>query len=154
VNLSVHNDEDYGMSVAEALCSGIPAILTDWGGLASFRLEQMPEASTYIPVQIGERNKLIDYASVVAALQASLEAGHFQEREKLSRLAIERFGIQAVEEIVRTVLTTTPEPFTKFTAFFEYIAGRVRLKQGLYLTTKQTISKLYREIYSSYVRNH
>ena len=93
VNLSVHNDEDYGMSVAEAQCSGLPAILTDWGGLASFHHDEMPEATKYIPVVIGKRSKLIHYQSVVDAFEQAFKNGHFKNRKEISELALGKFGV-------------------------------------------------------------
>lgn len=36
VSFSTYNDEDYGMSVAEALCCGLPCLLSNWGGFNTF----------------------------------------------------------------------------------------------------------------------
>lgn len=36
LSLSLHHDEDYGMSPAEALATGLPSVLSDWGGYSSF----------------------------------------------------------------------------------------------------------------------
>jgi len=33
VSFSTYNDEDYGMSVAEALACGLPCLLSNWGDL-------------------------------------------------------------------------------------------------------------------------
>ncbi|NCN26094.1 glycosyltransferase, partial [bacterium] len=33
---SLYHDEDYGMSVAESLMTGLPCLITDWGGYSSF----------------------------------------------------------------------------------------------------------------------
>ncbi|MCC6278510.1 MAG: glycosyltransferase family 4 protein [Oligoflexia bacterium] len=37
VSLSTFHDEDFGMAPAEALCQGVPAILTNWAGYSGFR---------------------------------------------------------------------------------------------------------------------
>lgn len=37
VSMSTHNDEDYGMSPAEALSCGLPSLLSNWGGYAAFK---------------------------------------------------------------------------------------------------------------------
>ena len=37
ISLSTYNDEDFGMSPAEALLTGLPCMLSDWGGYDSFK---------------------------------------------------------------------------------------------------------------------
>lgn len=37
VSLSLYHDEDYGMAPGEAICCGLPVVLSDWGGYTSFR---------------------------------------------------------------------------------------------------------------------
>ncbi|MBA2405776.1 MAG: glycosyltransferase, partial [Bdellovibrionales bacterium] len=69
MNLSVHNDEDYGMSVAEAQFTGLPIGLTDWGGLASFHHPELPQATSFIPVKIGVRSKQISITQVRKTLR-------------------------------------------------------------------------------------
>lgn len=154
VNLSVHNDEDYGMSVAEAQCSGMPSILTDWGGLASFYHDDMPEAVKFIPVKIGLKSKLIHYESVVLAMEEAFKKSHFKNREEIAKKSMARFGVEAGHEIVTTILATKPKPFTQFTPFFDKVLEKYSLTGTPYITESKTINKLYREIYSSYVRDH
>ncbi|MBI3557211.1 MAG: glycosyltransferase family 4 protein, partial [Deltaproteobacteria bacterium] len=51
ISPSLHHDEDFGMSPAEALMCGVPAVLTDWGGYGQFIQD---EADGYnIPVRLG-----------------------------------------------------------------------------------------------------
>lgn len=154
MNLSVHNDEDYGMSVAEAQCSGLPAILTDWGGLASFYHKELPEATRYIPVRIGKRSKVIHYASVVAAFEEAMKHGQFKNRDKISELALNKFGVEAGYKIVSTVAERKSEGFTAFTPFFQKVLAQFQFTAQPYITDSKNINNLYREIYSSYVREH
>jgi len=154
VNLSVHNDEDYGMSVAEAQCSGLPAILTDWGGLASFHHDEMPEATRYIPVVIGKRSKLIHYQSVVSAFEQAVKKGHFKNRKEISDLALGKFGVEAGYKIVTKILNHEPEAFSSFSPFFSKVLTQFLFTSTPYITDTKNINKLYREIYTSYVRNH
>lgn len=153
-NLSVHNDEDYGMSVAEAQSSGLPAILTDWGGLAGFEHSEYPEATHYIPVRIGKEAKLIHYPSIVEALEIAVKRGHNIDREKISKLGLGKFGIEAGHKIIRRVLDHKPLPFRGFSPFFSKVIQRFTMGYIVYMTPKKQISKLYKSIYSSYVRNH
>lgn len=154
VNLSVHNDEDYGMSVAEAQCSGLPAILTDWGGLASFHHDEMPNATTFIPVVIGKRSKLIHYQSVVNAFEQALENGHFKNRKEISELALSKFGVEAGYKIVTNIINNEPPAFSSFSSFFDKVLKQFLFTSQPYITDSKNINKIYREIYSSYVRNH
>lgn len=154
VNLSVHNDEDYGMSVAEAQCSGMPSILTDWGGLASFQHPEIPESVKFIPVKIGRKAKLIHYDSVVLAMEEALKNGHSQNRERISELALTKFGVEAGNKIVTSILKSEGEPFTSFTPFFEKVLEKYSLTATPYITDSKIINNLYREIYSSYVRDN
>ena len=154
VNLSVHNDEDYGMSVAEALCSGLPAILTDWGGLASFELKKVPEATEFIPVKIGKASKLIHYDYVVETLTKKLKIGQLKNRDEISHEAIERFSLNPASVIIQGVLDSSPATFTKFGPLFEKILSAISFTATPYITDRKNINEIYREIYSSYVRDH
>lgn len=153
VNLSVHNDEDYGMSVAEAQCSGLPTIITDWGGLASFAYEDLNEATIFIPVQIGKRAKLIHYESVVEAFTKIWKDGSGANRAALSEKALQKFGVERASVIIGELLAKEPDLFSKFTPFFDKVLSATVFSQTPYMDETRNISKLYREIYSSYVRN-
>lgn len=154
VNLSVHNDEDYGMSVAEAQCSGMPSILTDWGGLASFEHKDLPGATRFIPVKIGTKSKLIDYTGVLQSFEEALQKGHFKNRELIAQKAINRFGVEACSLIITNILNTEAPAFTKFSRFFDRVLERYSMTGTPYITETKNINNLYREIYSSYVRDH
>ena len=153
VNLSVHNDEDYGMSVAEAQCSGLPSILTDWGGLASFEHKGLLGATMFIPVKIGKSSKVICYESVLEALEKALKKGHFKNRALIGEKAIGRFGVEAAHRIVTGILNSKAQKFTEFTPMFKKVTERYMATSTPYITDSKTINNLYRELYSSYVRN-
>ncbi len=153
VNLSVHNDEDYGMSVAEAQMSGLPSILTDWGGLAAFEHPELPEATRYLKVTIGQKSKIISFEETVTALTQALKSSRRVDREKLIELSKKKFSVNAGTEKLRWILGQKTVPFVSFEEIVETIARRELLEQRIYLTKDQKISKIYRNLYSSYVRN-
>lgn len=155
VNLSVHNDEDYGMSVAEAQCSGLPAILTDWGGLAGFYHDQLPEATQYIDVVIGSRNKLIDTRAVVKALVNTINSPKFDKRKELAELSYNKVGVEASAKIVKELIANEPEKFTEFSGFFTKFLQTYLFTQNPYFNpTTRELNSHYRKIYSSYVRDN
>lgn len=154
LNLSVHNDEDFGMSVAEALCSGLPAILTDWGGLASFELKKAKDATQFIPVSITEKEKKVDEVVFMEVLKSSFERGHWTNRERISQEALASFSVETCGKIVKKIIHAKTPPFTEFSDFFDRVHHRYMTTGTPYIHDDRTINSLYREIYSSYVRNH
>lgn len=153
VNLSVHNDEDFGMSVAEAQMTGLPAILTDWGGLASFAHPEMPEATRYLKVTIGQKSKIISFEDTVKALTDALKPPRNVNRDKLIALAQKKVSVETATAQLRWIFGQKTVPFTSFQPIMEKIARRELLEQRIFLTKDQKISKTYRDLYSSYVRN-
>lgn len=153
VNLSVHNDEDYGMSVAEAQMSGLPSVLTDWGGLSSFAHPELPEATLYLNVKIGQKSKIISLEETVDALTAALKSSQKIKRDQLIQLAKSKFSVNASTARLKWILGQKTVPFVSFEEVMETIARRELLQQPVYLTKDKKISNLYRKLYSSYVRN-
>jgi glycosyltransferase involved in cell wall biosynthesis len=153
VNLSVHNDEDYGMSVAEAQACGLPSVLTDWGGLAGFAHDELPDAVRLIPVWLGDRGKEFDRTFVIKTLQETTMVS-WEKRRRIAQKATDVFSVDAVGKILQRELSV---PFKTFAGFGPLFRKAVNAHQylpfrPLYLTPKQTLSPLYRELYSAYVR--
>ena len=152
VNLSVHNDEDYGMSVAEAQCSGLPAILTDWGGLASFEHSEIPEATCFIPVKIGRVNKALQYSKFISCLEAAFSSSAI-DRKHLSEIALNKLGVENSGRILNSILKSSPKLFEDFTPLFKEAVSQITFSPIPYLSETREINTLYRKIYSSYVRH-
>lgn len=153
VNLSVHNDEDFGMSVAEAQFCGLPAILTDWGGLASFEHPALVEATRFIKVTLGEKSKIVSYKQTVESLGAAMVSPKHVDRQKLSVCAREKFSISASAAKLEKIYAESPSVFTEFSNSLRAIATRQALKQEVYVTRDKKISPIYRRLYSAYVRH-
>lgn len=156
VNLSVHNDEDYGMSVAEAQLTGLTSILTDWGGLAGFFHEEHPHATLFVPVLISRKGKVVPQAAVVQAFQKSLEQRTENHRQQISRLALTKFGIAHSGEVLAEMCQS---PWKKFEGFSKLLTKVARAQLNhlhipMYRTDHNEVNNLYREIYSSYVRQN
>jgi glycosyltransferase involved in cell wall biosynthesis len=156
MNLSVHNDEDYGMSVAEAQFVGLPIGLTDWGGLASFHHPELPEATAFIPVKIGNRSKQLSVTRVKAVCRAFLHNPLREKRKTISVLANKKFNLAKVTTILEATLNKESSEFGGFTPLFEQasIANQLIATEPMYLTSNRTINQLYRDIYSAYVRKN
>lgn len=153
VNLSVHNDEDFGMSVAEAQFCGLPSILTDWGGLASFEHGTLPGATRFIKVRLGEKSKIVSYKETVQALSTAMNSSDNVDRNKLELCAREKFSISASALKLEKIYAESPVDFTEFSKLLKTIATRQNLKQEVYVTRDKRISPIYRRLYSAYVRH-
>ncbi len=153
INLSVHNDEDYGMSVAEAQMTGLPAILTDWGGLASFEHPELPEATRFLNVRIGLKSKVISSEEVVQAISFAMKSPRTINREKLISLSRERFSIPAATQRLSRILEEASPKFNSFSEFHNMIARRQIFGKRIYTTKELKIHPIYRRLYSAYVRN-
>ncbi|MCO4792570.1 MAG: glycosyltransferase family 4 protein [Bacteriovoracaceae bacterium] len=82
LSLSTHNDEDYGMSPAEALCSGLPCLLTSWGGYNSFAKMNSDNVKT-VSVNIEGDRLLPDLTNLRKQLMGSSKLDN-DGRKKLS----------------------------------------------------------------------
>lgn len=156
LNLSVHNDEDYGMSVAEAQFCGLPCLLSDWGGLASFTHSTLPEMVRFVPVTIGVKSKIIRMGDVMSAYQKLLSTKIFSgdARSRLAHEARAKFSVEAASVIIGALVKEAPRNFTNFSPLLKKILERKFLTHSPYLTTKKTIHPIFREIYSAYVREN
>lgn len=114
VSLSTHNDEDYGMSPAEALCTGLPLILTRWGGYSSFK--KVNNQCDLIAVKISINEFIIDCNKVALAMKNSCDYffNNSKSRNSLSLINQKSFSIEAVSKLL---LQQLPKPYSRFKGF-------------------------------------
>lgn len=105
VSLSTHNDEDFGMSPAEAALCGLPLILSDWGGYSSFK-KQLQDDCTLVPLNIDELRPLPDLTSFRKQIYRSLgNKTSILQREAIAQKAKESFSITAISQIIKDRLS-------------------------------------------------
>jgi glycosyltransferase involved in cell wall biosynthesis len=152
ISLSVHNDEDYGMSIAEAQASGLPCLLSDWGGFGGFELKEYADAVKYIPVKLGKFNKLVSKQKTIELMKEALQMK--PDRKKIYQLAMNDKSIEAVKLKTEKILSNQAPKFDTFSPFLHFVSSRIEFGLGLYLNNKLQISKYYKKIYDSYLRHH
>jgi len=106
ISLSTHNDEDFGMSPAEALMCGLQTILSDWGGYGGFK-KIMPEHTQLIPVSHQTMRILPDLALLQKKILMTF--GNIltnEQREQLSRKATESLSVESVSKMLAKLSKT------------------------------------------------
>lgn len=100
-SLSVHNDEDFGMSPSEALATGAQCLLTEWGGYKSFNFKN----TEYIPVTIDTNSLKFDQKLVVKKLFVLANVDKLNKDRKLrSEDFYKRFGFEFVANQLSEVI--------------------------------------------------
>ncbi len=104
ISLSGHNDEDYGMSPAEAISCGLPLILSDWGGFGSFKyyfkdwVRLVSVNMQQLPVSPSAR----DVFSTVAFTAKSVFL--CKERAVIGEMAFKELSCKAVSGKIKSIL--------------------------------------------------
>lgn len=152
ISLSVHNDEDYGMSPAEALCSGLPIILTDWAGYKSFKFEN--NECQLIATTIGELHLTYNKSQLLKAL-LSTQKNIYNLRANRLKLQKINCGFLSIANNKNTISKILEEKIPLFAGFNNLLSDLAKAfkKHPPFVTakTEYTYSELYKKIYDSYV---
>jgi len=147
LSLSLHHDEDYGMSPAEALCCGMPVILSDWGGYASFN---WGDARTVIlETTIEETGITINQSKAISALKKYYKNPLSQRAKiKISKEAHDRYSVDALVKLLKSFRQVESSPFEGFNwklgQFSALLSNSAPFPEG------PIKSSFYREIYKNY----
>jgi glycosyltransferase involved in cell wall biosynthesis len=146
LSLSVHHDEDFGMSPAEALLAGSPAILSRWGGYAAFE----SAACRVVPVSLRGGQARLDQEGLRKALgsMSDWKSWSFEARSEAARAASRRFSVRAVTGLLDEIVRERPARFAGFLPFFKE-AGSRGTRFGAFATLGLA-DPVYRKLYSSY----
>ncbi|MBH48247.1 MAG: hypothetical protein CME71_08770 [Halobacteriovorax sp.] len=104
VSLSLHNDEDYGMSPIESLLCGSRAILTDWAGYGSFAIDR--EFCELVPVEFTNHRLTYDLKLFIDLLKRNEQAGiqNDEVRKQIHDVYTEKFSIAAGCKIIENII--------------------------------------------------
>lgn len=148
INLSTHNDEDYGMAPAEALCCGCPAILSNWGGFYSFNT-LLPDHVGLVNLKKEKGRFLPSYSKTVKELLKFTQYSTDQ-RMLLAEEANQKVGIKAVSKIIESTQNDKPH-FESYTdIFYKLVASFQSIPNGPFKSNNGQLNGLYFDIYSDY----
>ncbi|MCK5073149.1 MAG: glycosyltransferase family 4 protein [Bacteriovoracaceae bacterium] len=150
ISLSTHNDEDFGMSPAEAMCSGCPLLLSDWAGYASFETINK-NACKLIPVDIQNKMILPIFGFAIKAMITTLKNSYNQEKRKQdAKHAANSLSIEKVAIKLREFHEKTPPHFDSFNTLLAKLHAAYISNKKAPFKGENGFSHLFKEIYSSY----
>ena len=154
VNISVHNDEDYGMSCAEAMSAGLPLILTDWAGFSSFALPGLEQEVRFVPVKLGKTSKLISVSSLEAEMSYMYSKALKMKRSKISNEIQTYASVSSVSKIVKKGLNQASffKGFKKFLDELGFIENNFN-KNCFWNIKSGSFHSHYYRLYRHYVKN-
>ncbi len=151
ISYSTHNDEDFGMSPAEAICLGLPLVLSNWGGFADFK-KNLPKLVDLVRVEIGHQHikPSKDYKKIV--LKKLLKNNFYatEDRIRNSKLAKSFYDINIVSNLLKKLILAETELFPGFNSFF-YSTILKTDKHGPFQSEKDGYSVLYSKLYDCYL---
>lgn len=154
ISLSTHNDEDFGMSPAEALMCGLQTILSDWGGYGSFK-NIMPEHSQLISVSHQASRILPELNQVQKTILKTF--GHFLSDETRAHLANCAANYLSVESVSKMLSSQTKnnnqDRFEGFNQHFTKLAYVFKANpRAPFVSGKGDYSDYYFKIYEPYFK--
>lgn len=150
ISLSTHNDEDYGMAPAEALLTGCPCILTDWGGYSGFK--NLFEATIkYIPTKIDEKNILFDQKQLILALDSATNICPINNRIQIASLALKNHSVNSCAKKINFIINREqPLMFKKFNSVFHQLDAAFSVNPEAPFGNGHKFTDLYKDIYLAY----
>lgn len=158
VSLSLHHDEDFGMSVAEALMCDVPCLLSGWGGYLGF-VDGVPDAVSTVQIEVDENGLYLEKEVFIRVAKEKLEQiGAHNETRKISfsKLAHQRYSISGVSDLIQTCLLRLnemhPIPLTFSASGIEH-AKRLKLlnpNMTIFPEGPTPSNSLYVSLYQAY----
>jgi glycosyltransferase involved in cell wall biosynthesis len=154
LSMSTYHDEDYGMAVAESLCSGLPAIITDWAGYSSFHLKDESKATHLVDVKLAPKIAEINLDKLSQLLKSAKDLRlDTRNREEVAKVYHKNFTISAAAMLLKEIHDDENHEFEGFTELLHRLAYISIFKKTPFMNEfDKTYNKFYYEIYDSYVR--
>ncbi len=149
ISLSTHHDEDYGMSPAEALLTGCPCILTNWGGYSGFKNISADQVHL-LPVHTTGSAVSPKEAEVVKMMARTFEIDEITRAQKAQQ-ACDQLSTEAIARVLQPVLNKKENRnFQGFSPLFRKLSQSFSTHAYAPLSFGRSYSSLYKEIYDDY----
>ena len=151
ISFSTYHDEDFGMSIAEALCCGLPVILTDWAGYHSFNLENIKHYLSFIPVSLGKEIPKIELEDMLSVIQGFFEKDI--KRSEIAQAASEYLSIENVGKRLKNICEASAPRYKGGTDLMIQITNEQYVKNMEFFRSEisREFNQLYYKVYDAYV---
>ena len=148
VSLSLQHDEDFGMAPVEAATSGLPLVLTSWGGYANF--SSRSSFVKMIPVTLSEQGPSFELSTVSQSICDIAVAEKARRRSFLPEVG--EFTVQKVAELLRThrVSQNSHARFTDFDARMSALSALFDSAANLVVFSELGENSVYEQVYRNY----
>lgn len=155
LSMSTYHDEDYGMAVAESLCCGLPAILTDWAGYSSFNLGD-EKATRYVDCSLGQKSPEFDCEQLSEHLkQAKKLKLSREERKEIAKKYKNEITVSACSKKIIDIQNAPESIFNGFNDTLHRLGLITFFKGTPFLNEfNNCYNQFYYEVYESYVRKN
>ena len=147
VSLSSHNDEDYGMAVAEALCTGLPCLLSDWGGYSSFKKYSSKGRVELLSLKLENGLFNFDDKEVLTKMKKIRKLKH--SRKVYGQESQRVLSIEAVAKKLKVISKYKTNKFKGFSSKLKTLTTRWRSGRAFH-DSKNRFNSYYRSLYATY----
>lgn len=148
LSLSTHNDEDFGMSPAEAAVLGLPLFLTDWGGFKNFK-KNLAEYVYLTKVEMGKLHPAPGPGVVGDLLKFIAQSSKFN-RQSIIDLSINYYSPNAIAQKIWLTLDKKADKFKGFNSYFKEVSLLSTLGAP-FESIEHKYTEDYFKIYQSYL---
>lgn len=159
-SLSTYQDEDFGMSPAEALLCGNRALLSDWGGYTGF--QGKTQEVEFVQVRIDESGLFMRSEEIQKGFDRAMkhldldDLSKLETRKSRSHAFSQRFSLRAVTSRLQEIHRQEYPHFWGFSSLMPELASRVRdFQSGVSPIFYEGMTKgtFYHRIYDKYFEN-
>ncbi len=141
ISLSHFNDEDFGMSVAESLSCGLPCLLSNWGGHASFK-QSCPDLVELVEFEVKSNDFVVNYNSFKKKLLNLLK--------KSKQVSNQSFAISSIAQLTDLMLSDECSKHEiKASSKFVQVMNQIKKVDNIFGDGKQ-YRPLYWDLYGDY----
>jgi glycosyltransferase involved in cell wall biosynthesis len=155
LSLSLQHDEDFGMAPAEAACSGLPLILTSWGGYQDFH--GYGARGSLVNVNLASTGPRFSLRAVAKEIEKCAKIPqNLSERIKAGSEFSKNLSIHKAAEKIRFHSTSQkdenrPPEFKKFNSLMKMVAGHFNPHKGHLVFSDLKKGSVYEKVYRHYV---